>query len=409
MRDQNAAYQEALATRVDLELPTLGRGVFERRGDRTVFLRADGTVLEPDRHPLREPDLEALARRKGGADPAWHARAGFFYFYSAPLLPELAFEHLARAQALGGRGIRVYLGALAQRSQEQFARQLRTKYGAAQDLLKAGQRAQAKRVLGELLEHADHPFVQALRPEIEKALFEIAEGTEQERRLSVRYKGAVAALPGGLLRVGYDFESGEQSDAFESVVREGPREFKGRWRIERGAMESSVEASVMLWKTPVKGDVRVEFDLTPLEEPQNIAVDLYFRRGESAHYAVVFGFDWVGKPEGDLGNTAEDRFGMPRTCVIKYPVKADKSRWQLAAAWEAWTSRLAGKGFGGWSAKRGRTDRIRIERAGKSIRMYAAGALAWEGEDDAYSEGGLLFYSDCRCRIDDLSITAAAP
>ncbi len=409
MRDFQASYQEALAGGRALELPTLGKGRFEKRQDRSVFVRANGDVLEPGEHPLREPDLVALALRRDGEEALKQARAGFFYFYSAPLLPELAYEHLARAQQLGARGVRVYLGSLAARAQEQRARQLRTKYGAAQDLFKARQGAQAKRLLGELLEEAGHPFVEAMRPEIEKTLFEIAEGGERERRLAVAYKGAVTALDATTLRVLYDFETRDQSDAFEVITEEGGRTFKGRWRIERGAMESSIEASVLRWKSPVKGDVVLEYDLTPLEDPQNIVVDLYYRRGQTNHYAVVLGFDWVGKPEGDLSNTAEDRYGMPRTALIKYPVQVDKSRWRLEQPWEQWKSRLAGKGFGDWAPGKGKTSRMKIERRGKGLRLLAEGRLAWEGEDDAYSEGGILFYSDCRCRIDNLAISFVAP
>ena len=40
-----------------------------------------------------------------------------------------------------------------------------------------------------------------------------------------------------------------------------------------------------------------------------------------------------------------------------------------------------------------------------SIRVLADRTLVWEGEDAAYSEGQLLFYSDSRCRVDNLSIT----
>src|SRR5260370_188847 len=79
-----------------------------------------------------------------------------------------------------------------------------------------------------------------------------------------------------------------------------------------------------------------------LEDPSNIVVDLYYAKGLSKHYSVVLGFDWVGKADGDLRNTKEDEYGMPRTCVIKYPVAVDKSRWVLAAEWDNWKSRLVG-------------------------------------------------------------------
>jgi len=161
----------------------------------------------------------------------------------------------------------------------------------------------------------------------------------------------------------------------------------------------------MRWKPEIKGDVVVEYDLTPIDEAQNIVVDLYYRKGAATHYAVVAGFDWVGKQDGDRDNTAEDKYGMPRTCVIKYPVVVDKSRWSTGEPWEVWRSRLAGKPAAGWRPERGKTSRIRIERLGASLRMLADKVLVWEGQDEEYSSGQLLFYSDRRCRIDNLVIT----
>ena len=276
----------------------------------------------------------------------------------------------------------------------------------AQDLIKNRKGPQAKKLLGEMLRHPDHPYTTSVRPEIEKMLFELAEGSEKEKQLGVRYMAKKVELAeAGTLRVIYDFDGEDQQAAFESVTEEGARKFKGRWRIDRGAMESSSDASVMRWKPAVKGDVTLEYDLTPVDEAQNVVVDLYYNKGRANHYAVVFGFDWVGKQDGDRDNTIEDRFGMPRTCVLKYPVGADKSHWASAEAWEAWKSRLAGKPAGVWRPEKGRTARIRIERTGPAIRVVADQRLVWEGEDDEYSDGQLLFYSDRRCRIDNLVIT----
>jgi hypothetical protein len=207
------------------------------------------------------------------------------------------------------------------------------------------------------------------------------------------------------VRVTYDFEGNEQQEAFESVAEEGPRKFKGRWRVDRGAMESSPDASVMRWKPVVKGDVVVEYDLTPIDEAQNIVLDLYYRKGQATHYAVVTGFDWVGKQDGDRDNSAEDKFGMPRTCILKYPVVVDKSRWSSSETWDVWKSRLAGKPGAPWRPERGKTARVRVERLGSSLRLLADRTLIWEGQDSGYSEGQLLFYSDRRCRIDNLVVT----
>jgi hypothetical protein len=170
-------------------------------------------------------------------------------------------------------------------------------------------------------------------------------------------------------------------------------------------MESSADASVMRWKPLVKGDVALEYDLTPVDEAQNVVVDLYYNRGRANHYAVVLGFDWVGRQDGDRDNTVEDRYGMPRTCVLKYPVAVDKAHWMSVDAWDGWKARLAGKPAGAWRPEKGRTSRLRIERTGPSIRVLAERQLIWEGQDEEYTEGQLLFYSDRRCRIDNLVIT----
>jgi len=155
----------------------------------------------------------------------------------------------------------------------------------------------------------------------------------------------------------------------------------------------------------VKGDVVLEYDLAILEDPQNIVVDLYYTRGLARHYAVVLGFDWVGKADGDLKNTKEDEYGMPRTCVIQYPVNVDKSRWVLRGEWVNWTSRLVGGPKAGFAPVKGKSYRMQVARQGKSIRLSADKAVVWEGEDASYSEGLVVFFSDSRVRLSNLSVT----
>jgi hypothetical protein len=404
-RDQTAQFHAATSSKQPLDLPSLGKGHFDKKDGKTVFITEVGNVLDPESHPLTELDLAALAMMVGPANAAMEARVGFFYFYSAPEQLKAAYEHLARAYTKGAIGVKLFLGGLAVVAEGQLKRELETKFGAAKDLYKDRKWPQVRKLLGDLLDFPDHPFTRSVRPEVEKMLYEIAEGSDKEKELAVRYKGKAEMLEGGLLRVGYDFEGKEQQDAFESVTEEGARRFKGRWRVERGGMESSTDASVMRWKTPVKGDVILEYDLTPVDEPQNIVLNLYYNKGETRHYAVVLGFDWVGRQDGDRDNSAEDRNGMPRSCVIKYPVTVDKSLWKERDPWDAWKARLAGKPAGSWSPKKGETARIRVERQGPSIRVHADKALIWEGQDDEYSDGRLLFYSDRRTRIDNLAIT----
>ena len=405
MRSYRAAYEAVVASKETLSLPGLGDGHFEKKDGKTVFVVKTGEVFEPDTSPLGEDDFAILALRAAPEDAANLARVGLYYFYSCPNRADKAFEYLVRARLRGARGVSLYLGGLGAAAENELKRRLETKFGAAQDMFKSGRRPLARKLLGDLLEYPEHPFTKSVRPEIEKMLYDIVEGTEREKKLFAEYKGKVEVVDESTLRVSYDFEGKEQQDAFESVSEEGPRKFKGRWHIDGGAMESSSDASVLRWKPPVRGDLALEYDLTPIDEAQNIVVDLYYHRGQSAHYAVVFGFDWVGKRDGDRDNSVEDRFGMPRTCVIKYPVTVDKARWTEAETWDGWKSRLVGKAAGAWKPTKGQMARIRVERAGASLRVLADRVLVWEGEDASYSEGQLLFYSDRRCRIDNLSIT----
>ena len=405
-RDAQAAYQEAVAKKSKLDLPSLGKGYFEKKDGKTVYVIENQRIVDGELNPLAQEDLEYLALRSGAPPAALHARIGFFLYYCAGGKPDRAYEHLSKAKVAGAKGIQVYLFGIVRVLERRLAIELENKFGAAQECHKNRQLAAAKKLIGELLAHPDHPFVKEKRPEIERMLADVAEGTDLEKKLSAQHKGRAEALPGGRVRVTYDFEGAEQLAAFEFVVDEDGRKFKGRWRQEKGALESSTEASVIRWRSPVKGDVAVEYDLTPVEDAQNIVLDLYENRGSPRHYAVILGFDWVGRADGDKDNSAEDRFGMPRTCVVKYPVSVDKERWVLAQHWENWTGRLVGRAAGAaFKPAKGKTHRLKVERAGKSIRLLADGAPAWEGEDDAYSAGSLLFFSDSRCRLDNLSIT----
>ncbi|HYE98941.1 MAG TPA: hypothetical protein VEJ18_08520, partial [Planctomycetota bacterium] len=386
-----------------VELPSLGPGRFVKRDGKTVFAREGADVVAASEAPLSDEDLAALAARgREGVD--LHLRAGFFWFLCGGERPEKAYEHLARAREAGARGVDVYLAGLLSASRLELARSLRTKVEAAKESFAKGQRATTRGLLGEVLAHADHPYVSEQRAEIERMLFEIAEGSEKERRLAAQTKGRAETLGDGRMRVAYDFESAEQVDGFDFVTEEDGRTFRGRWRHDKGGLESSTLASVMRWKTPLKGDVELEMDLMPLQEPQNVVVDLYYNRGAARHYAVVFAFDWVGRSEGDNDNSVEDRMGMPRMGVLKYPVAADKSAWRNPDAWAPWKAALVGKGAGA-ALTLGRAVRLRIERRGASLRVLAGGEPIWEGEDPAYTDGHVLFFSDSRVRLDNLSVT----
>lgn len=405
LKDFGAGYQKAISSKESLDLPGLGKGHFEKRGRQTVYVLETGEMLRPDTHPIGDRDRVVLAMKGRPEDASHHARVGFFYYYCSRGRFILAHEHLKRARELGGKGLGPYLATLLPAAREERTRQLTIKFEAAEESFGKKQWVTARKLLEELVrEYEDHEITKKNRPKIEKMLFEIHEGLEKERRLSDLYRAPVERIDAEKIRVTYDFEEREQIDAFELVSKEGERKFKGRWRIGRGVLESGFDASVLRWKTPVRGNVTVEVDVVPMEEPQNIVLDLFYSRGQGRHYAVVLGFDWVGRADGDTDNTAERRNGMPSTCVIKYPVSVDKSRWVLPDHWANWTSRLVGGTKKKWEAERRKKVRLKVQRLGRAIRVHADGTLVWEGEDGDYNEGDLLFYSDCRCRIDNLSI-----
>jgi hypothetical protein len=404
LREAEEAYRGIVASGERVELPGLGAGRFERREGGTVFVPEGGRPVDASERPLGAEDLAALAFRGRLPDAAAHARAGIFFYYSGGARRGEAFRHLIRAREGGVRGLDPYLAGAVEAAREELGRRLEVKFGAAEDCFRKGERETARKLIGEILEHPDHPFVRERRPALERMLYEIAEGTEEERKLGAKYRGRVERREGDRLRVFYDFGGREQGDAFEVPSAEGGRRFPGTWKIEDGALESGPGASVAIWKFPVKGDVTVEYDLVPVEEAQNVALDLYYRRGYASHYAVILGFDWVGRSEGDSDDTAEDRHGMPRTALLKFPVSVEKARWREAAGWVGWLSRRLGPGAGAWRPERGRTTRLKVVREGTRLALYADGALLCEGEDGEYGEGQLLFYSDSRCRIDNLSI-----
>jgi len=194
MRSYKVAYDAAVASKEPLALPGLGEGHFEKKDGKTVFVVRTGEVLEPDTSPLGEDDFAYLALKSHPEDPTGLARAGLFYFYACPNRAEKAFEYLARARIGGARGVAVYLGGLGAAAESELKRRLETKFGAAQDMFKSGRRPLARRLLGDILEYPDHPFTKSVRPDIEKMLYDIVEGTEREKKLFTEYKGKVEVV-----------------------------------------------------------------------------------------------------------------------------------------------------------------------------------------------------------------------
>jgi hypothetical protein len=401
LQDAAAALEAAAREGETLDVPGLGRGKFGKREGALSFTGDGGTTRQVDLGLLHEDALALLAGRSAAPARERELRAGFFFYYAAKGRHEKAYEHLLKAQQQGAKGVQAFLAAVG----TDRDRELATKLGAAVDCVERRRWAAAKSLLDELLKSEEHPYTRANRARIDNLLYEAAKGLAEERELSEYFWGKVEHADAGTVRIRYDFEQPAQGRAFDPVTSEDKREFRGRWGVTEGAMESLPEASVMRWRPLIKGDVIVEVDLTPLEAPQNIALDLYYNRGRARHYAVILGFDWIGRSEGDREDTAEDRYGVPRTCVVKFPVEADRLLWTSDDEWKKWRDRLVGRGVGDWKAERGKTVRLRVARAGKSIAVQADGRPVWEGEDADYTEGHLLFYSDCRCRLDNLSIT----
>ncbi|MBI2899544.1 MAG: serine/threonine protein kinase [Planctomycetes bacterium] len=390
------------------------------QGKKGYYVRQDGRVwflVENDRrYPMEmrrlpaEQDVVQLAARGLDADRAKSekafessarhqlAAALLFHFAGNPIQARVRFGN---AFALGAKGARIYLASLGAAEETRLRAHLTKTWQRARERFGERKLGEAREDVLELLKHADHPLVKSWRAEIDKLLSAIDADLGAAERLASDLRGKVTLLDRGEVRVAYDFSDRRQLDAFEVLqLRKN-----SVWKLQDGGIESSGQAAALRWKAKVTDDVVVEYGLRPIDDPQNLVMDLYFNPDQKRHYAVTFGFDWVGRAQGDRENTVEDNFGMPRTCVIKYPVSADISQWERAAQWEIWKSRLVGRRGVDARPQKGRRHLVRIERRGKAIRLFLDGAGAWEGEDAEYTSGYLVLFADSRARIDDLAIT----
>ncbi|MBI2930562.1 MAG: protein kinase [Planctomycetes bacterium] len=390
------------------------RGTVEVREGRITFVPEGGAarVLDPGRD-LREADLVALAARsldpdpavaaeRGRASPKFLARAGLLYYYagSGPACAGRAEEAFAEAAERGALGVRVYLADLREVMRRQEDERLAARYEEAMAFVRGRRWAQAQPILEELL-RSKSDWVEGRRGEISGTLSEAAGALREERELALKYRGVVERLSDGRLRVRYDFEDKAQADAFEVM----PLASRGRWFVEEGRLESSKLASAVRWVHPVKGDVEVEYRLMAIEDPpQNIVASLYYNPGKDRHYWIVLAFDLVFG-SADPKDTLEDRMGFPRACVLKYPIAFHRARAQERAEWDKLRERLVGTARGEAELESSKGYRVHVERVAKAIRVRLDGKLVWEGEDEEYGEGFVLFYSDSRVWIDDLAVT----
>ncbi len=329
----------------------------------------------------------------------------YLYFHPAgdKYLPQEE-SYLRIAISAGAKGARIYDSNIATLKKKQAEHAFQRDFDQAKKLVELRKWDEAKRVIERLLAEKSSAFINEHRAELDQLGAKVAEATKVEREFEAVYHGRVESLDGGRLRVTYDFETKNQMQAFESL--EPDPKVKGKWTHDRGAIGSSGDQCAMRWRPIVKGDVEVEYELTPIDEPQNVAVDLYWSAASSKHYSVVFGFDIIFGKE-DPKNTVEDNHEMPRTCILKYPlgVRPNDESYIFDAYWENIKKRQVGKAQGSWKLDKNKKAKVKVVRAGKRIAMLLDGTPMWEGEDGDYNEGSVLFYADSRARIDNLSIT----
>jgi hypothetical protein len=242
-------------------------------------------------------------------------------------------------------------------------------------------------------------FVEEHRAEIEKALNDIRGSLTQGKKYEEAYRGRVEAIDEKRIRVFYDFTEKAQGEMFEMVTLEG--KLRGRWKADRGVFEAQAGTSVSSasrWRPLISGDVEVEYDLVAMEEPQNIATDLFYKPGSDKYYAVTFGIDLA------VGNM-EELMQIPNTAVIKYPTDFQPARAKMPAEWEKVRSRLVGAAMSEFRLEKKKKVRVKISRLKTKITVEVDGKAVWHGEDPEYTSGHILFFSDCRAQIDNLAIT----
>ncbi len=388
-------------------------GSFERRGTALCWVVEGKTAKELDPWTgLVEGDLLLLAARsydddrakaeeKAAADPAHLLRGALAHYYARAgvLYAAKAHDLFQRASRGGVRGVKVYLSDLSGSLRDAEDRESGARLQEAKDLLAKKQWAEARAILEDLGRRGDSKFVREHRLEIESLLAQILDRLSRGADLGAAYKGKVEPLDGGRIRVTYDFENRAQVDLFETIT--GGGKIKGKWRLNKGCLESQAGASIssaIRWRTLLKGDVEVEYDLAVLDTVQNLSANLYYRPDSDRYYSATFGLDLV---VGDM----ETKMLVPKACLLKHPLGFGKERAKMPAEWEKLRERFVGSPTADYALERGQKVRVKISRIGKKLSLACDGKTVFEGEDAEYTEGHLLFFADSRAQIDNLQIT----
>jgi hypothetical protein len=297
--------------------------------------------------------------------------------------------------------VKVYLSDLTAALGKLAEQEAASRFDEAKQLIAQGQTGTARTILEDLSARPGVKFVEEHRKEIEKLLGDIQASLTKGKKFEEAFRGKVTAVDEKRIRVLYDFNDRAQGEMFEMVTLDG--KLKGRWRTDGGCLEAQRGTSVSSasrWKPQITGDVEIEYDLVAMEDPQNIATDLYYKPGSDKYYGVTFGVDLV------VGNM-EELMQIPNTAVIKYPTDFQPARAKLPAEWDKLRSRIVGTATIDFRLEKRKKVRVKIARIGKKLSVLVDGKSVWEAEDAEYTTGHLLFFSDCRAQIDNLAITFA--
>ncbi|HZL70884.1 MAG TPA: serine/threonine-protein kinase [Planctomycetota bacterium] len=389
------------------------KGYYERRGTAIFWVPEGQKAFELDPWlRLAEVDLVGLAARSYGLDragaeaeaekdPVFHLRAGLLHnFAGKGTLGAAHAERHFKAAAQGGvKGVKVYLSDLSAALSKLSEQEAAARLAEAKGLIAQNQASTARKILEELSARTGVKFVEEHRAEIDKMLTDIRESLTKGKKYEEAFRGKIEPVDDKRIRVFYDFTDRAQGEMFELVTMDG--KLKGRWKTDGGVMEAQKGTSVSSasrWKHQINGDVEVEYDLVAMEDPQNIATDLYFKPGSDKYYGVTFGIDFV---VGEM----EQIMQIPNTAVIKYPTSFQPARAKLPAEWDKLRASIIGTAVTDFRLEKKKKVRVKIERIAKALTVSVDGKPVWQAEDIDYRTGYLLFFSDCRAQIDNLAIT----
>lgn len=324
--------------------------------------------------------------RDGGDREFWTGL--FLHYSSAPGSAERAIRHWVRSEEQGGKLAPWLRRRCAEASRIPGSEEERSRYEEVERLRKEERWREMLDLLGA--EAGDPKWYDAA-------------GEARRRLLALepvanRLQGRVEGRPDRWI-VTYDFSSSESMTDFTPAGTG-----QTSWGVEGGGLvKGSPRSEGLQWRPRIRGDVRIEYDLTVLEE-RNIVTTLYYHPESARHYSFTLGLDLLAGRK-DEGNRREREMGLPRHAILKHPVPTEGLRPGEERYAEVWRSRLIGRTEHERSLTVGETYRISVERHGARLRMSVGETCVAAGEDSEYEEGFLLFFSDSRLRIDNLRIT----